>query len=117
MAKSTKIFWLFFLTSFVLILPISCTNMGASIGSSRGSSIRDEDVARLRPGMSEEEVTKILGSKPQSKLTQPNGNAELTWSFRSDGAVYSYGKDESRAVSVLFGPDGKMIRISQKTGF
>ena len=117
MTKSTRIFWLVFLISFVLILSMSCTTMGTSIGSSRGSSIRDEDVARLRSGMSEEEVIKILGSKPQSRLTQPNGNTEMTWSFRSDGTAYSFGKEENRVVSVLFGPDGKMIRISQKTGF
>ncbi len=117
MTKSEKTFWLFLLTSLVLTISISCTAMGTSIGSSRGSSIRDEDVARLRPGMSEEEVIKILGSKPQSKLTQPNGNAEMTWSYRSDGAAYSFGKEENKVISVLFGPDGKMIRISQKTGF
>jgi len=115
--KSEKIFWLFLLTSLVLAVSLSCTAMGTSIGSSREPSIRDKDVARLRPGMSEEEVIKILGSKPQSKLTQPNGNAEMTWSYHSDSTVYSFGKEEDRVISVLFGPDGKMIRISQKTGF
>ena len=115
--KAKKAFLLLVLTSLVLSLSISCETMDPSMGPSKAPSFRDEDAARLRPGMSEEEVTKILGSKPQSTLTHPNGNKEMTWSDRISGGIDSSGKEENKAISILFGPDGKMIRVSQKRGF
>ncbi len=107
--KSKKIFSLLVLTSMILVLSISC--------GSTGPSIRDGDVARLRPGMSEGEVTKIIGFKPQSKLSQPDGTTEMTWTIHSSGALQSFGKEESNTISILFGPDGKMIRINKRTSF
>jgi hypothetical protein len=67
--------------------------------------------------MSEEEVIKILGSKPQSRLTQPDGNTEMTWSSKSGGTIFSFGKEEDKTFSVFFGPDNKMIRIGPQKGF
>jgi outer membrane protein assembly factor BamE (lipoprotein component of BamABCDE complex) len=96
-------------TSFVLALSISC--------STTEPSIRDSDVTRLKPGMSEEEVTKILGSKPQSRLTQPDGNTEMTWSSMSGGTIFAPGKEQDKTYSILFGPDGKMIRVGPKKSF
>lgn len=107
--KPKKMFSRFVVISLILALSISCSTVEPSI--------RNSDVARLKPGMSEEEVIKILGSKPQSRLTQPGGNTEMTWSSQSGGTIFSIGKEEDKTFSILFGPDGKMIRISQKKGF
>ena len=107
--KWKKIFFRLVVTSFVLALSISCSTVEPSI--------RDGDVARLKPGMSEEEVTKILGSKPQSRLSQPDGNTEMTWSSLSGGTIFAPGKEQDKTFSILFGPDGKMIRIGPKKSF
>jgi hypothetical protein len=107
--KPKKMFSRFAVTSLVLALSISCSTVEPSI--------RDRDVARLKPGMSEEEVIKILGSKPQSRLTQPDGNTEMTWSSKSGGTIFSFGKEEDKTFSVFFGPDNKMIRIGPQKGF
>ena len=115
--KAEKAFWLLVLTSLVLSLSISCETMDPSTASPKGPSFRNEDAAQLRPGMSVEEVTKILGFKPQSRLTHPNGNTEMTWSDRIAGGIDSPGKEENKAISILFGPDGKMIKVTQKRGF
>jgi outer membrane protein assembly factor BamE (lipoprotein component of BamABCDE complex) len=107
--KLKRIFSQLVVTSFVLALSISC--------STTEPSIRDSDVARLRPGMSEEEVTRILGSRPQSRLTQPDGNTEMTWTSLSGGTIFGPGKEQEKIYSILFGPDGKMIRVGSKKGF
>lgn len=112
--KSKKNFSLLALTSLVLALSLSCSSMESSINP-QGPSLRAEDVARLKPGMSAEEVINILGFKPQARLTQPDGNTEMTWSYYT-GAMSSYAQD-TKTFSVLFGPDGKMIRIIQKSAF
>jgi len=106
--KPKKIFTRIMVISLLLALFVSCSNVEPTI--------RTGDVARLRPGMTEEEVIKILGSKPQSKLTQPDGSTEMTWSSQS-ASIFSISKEEDKTFSILFGPDGKMIRIGQKKGF
>jgi outer membrane protein assembly factor BamE (lipoprotein component of BamABCDE complex) len=112
--KWKKTFSRLVVTSFILALFISCSTMEPSI---QGGSIREGDVARLKPGMSEQEVTKILGSKPQSRLTQPDGNTEMTWTSMSGGTIFAPGKEQDKTYSILFGPDGKMIRIGPKKSF
>jgi len=107
--KRKKIFSRFVVISFILALSISCSTVEPTI--------RDSDVARLKPGMSEEEVTRILGSKPQSRLTQPDGNTEMTWTSMSGGTIFGPGKEQEKTYSILFGPDGKMIRVGSKKGF
>jgi len=104
-----KISSLLVLTSWVWFLSISCsTPMPSSF--TKKSTIRDVDVARLEPGMSEKEVMEILGSKPESRLTSPDGNMELTWS--SEQSVRGLYEDkEGKTISILFTPDGKMIRV------
>ena len=109
--KFKKISSLFVSISLVGLLSISCSTTAPSDLSMR-SSIRDEDVAQLKPGMSEEEVTEILRSKPQSRLTLPDGNTELMWSL--DYSVKGlYEKSEGKTLSILFGPDGKMVKINR----
>jgi hypothetical protein len=107
--KLKKISSLLVLTSLVWVLSISCSTPAPSDFTSK-STIRDESVARLKPGMSEKEVMEILGSKPQSRLTLPDGNTELTWSL--DYSVKGvYEEKEGKTISILFAPDGKMLRV------
>jgi len=107
--KLKKISSLFVLLSLVWFLSICCGTMAPS-EFSRKSTIRDEDIARLKPGMSQQEVVQILGSNPDSRLTLPDGNTEMTWSL--DYAVRGvYEKREGKTISVLFGPDGKMVKV------
>ena len=109
--KLKKVSSLFVLTILVWSLSISCSTTAPSEFSKK-STIRDEDIARLKPGMSEKEVMEILGSKPESRLTLPGGNTEMTWSL--DYAVKGvYEQGEGKRFSILFAPDGKMVRVTR----
>lgn len=91
----------FLLTAFIMVA--SCMVMG--------STFRDEALRKLEPGMTENEVIKILGSEPNSRSSYPNGTYLLQW-------FYSYGTPVGgggRHIAILFGYDQKMIKLMHQT--
>jgi hypothetical protein len=67
-----------------------------------GSYFRKEDIDKLKPGMTEEEVIALLKSHP-SRRQKVRDNYMLTW-------IYYMGSSSS-LISLLFGPDHKLIKI------
>ena len=84
-----------------------------------GQTIRDEDVAKLKQGMSEEEVTQIIGLKPFSRNTSPDGSYHLQWvaSKTVSSPIPGMSKSERKDLVINFGPDRKMRRITHQSGF
>ncbi len=71
----------------------------------QGSYVRDEDIDKVKPGMTEMEVIALFGSHP-SRREKVRGNYTLTW-------IYYMGPG-SRIISLLFDSDNKLIKVTSR---
>jgi ABC-type uncharacterized transport system auxiliary subunit len=77
-------------------------------GCASGTNYNPASVSQLQPGIPREEVVKMLG-KPNSVTTMANGQTILVW---ARAKVSPFGAS-SRSVSLMFGPDGKLLQTYQ----
>jgi hypothetical protein len=77
-------------------------------GCASGTNYNPASVSQLQPGMSKEEVVKMLG-KPNSVTAMANGQTILVW---ARAKVSPFGAS-SRSASLIFGADGKLLQTYQ----
>lgn len=77
----------------------------------QGNLITQEMVSQLEPGMSQEQVTYVMG-KPL--LEAPFDASQWDYVFRLDEA---YGDVEQRRVTLTFDPQGRLTNIEQEGDF
>ncbi|RZI98581.1 MAG: hypothetical protein EON90_12875 [Brevundimonas sp.] len=68
------------------------------------------EVQSLQPGVTTKEEAVALLGKPTARSAMPDGGELLQWMYTE--VIYIAG--EGRHVSVLFGPDGRMVRIQHQ---
>ncbi|GEN27768.1 outer membrane protein assembly factor BamE [Halovibrio variabilis] len=77
----------------------------------QGNLVTQEMVSQLEPGMSQEQVTYVMG-KPL--LEAPFDASQWDYVFRLDQA---YGDVEQRRVTLTFDPQGRLANIEQEGDF
>lgn len=93
------------LSAILLALCLSaCAHVGTDFDASK--------LADLRPGMTVAEVSAELGGKPRSVGHGASGNTSYVWSY---GEKTPLMRARAKMAVVLFGPDGKMIRVASNT--
>lgn len=76
--------------------------------ASSGSNFRESALAELMPGKTTEaDAIAILGGKPQERIQNSDGSRLLVWAH----ATVVFSSVQSKALSVLFDPNGVMIGI------
>lgn len=79
-----------------------------------GHRFNADAVNQLAPGVTTmEEAIRAVGP-PTARSTMAGGSTLLQWQhIRTNGLT---GRGESSHVAVLFGPDGKMVRVTHQAG-
>ena len=83
-------------------LPAACVSMGPDYDPAA--------VESLKPGMDRAEVIALLG-RPSSRATLSDGSQYLMW-IHSKGTMFGA---KARALTLIFGPDGKYQRVSSES--
>ena len=68
------------------------------------------EVQSLQPGVTTKEEAIALLGKPTSRSAMANGAELLQWMYTEVVYIAS----DSRHVGILFGPDGRMVRIAHQ---
>ena len=89
--------------SLLALLCISCASFGHKI------DLRQAD--QLQPGIATRADAERLFGKPTAVSVGTNGVTVLVWTYSA--AVL--GSVEAHHLSLMFGPDGKLLRKSQTT--
>lgn len=74
----------------------------------QGNLVTQEMVSQLQPGMSQEQVTYVMG---RPLLEAPFDASQWDYVFRLDKA---YGDVEQRRVTLTFDPQGRLVNIEQE---
>jgi hypothetical protein len=81
----------------------------ACVYQQHGTRFDPSLINQLRPGISTEQDAITLLGKPVSVSTAANANHVLQWYFVYGTAI---GVGGGSHAAILFGPDGKMIRVA-----
>ena len=86
---------------FSLFLITSCISTGTEFNS--------DAIAKLKPGMLEENVVSILGGQAQTRTASSNDSYVLIWSYSYSGFMGL--NTEVKSISILFDSKHKMKKI------
>ena len=77
------------------------------VGCANGPDFSMRDVEAMRPGVTTyAEAQRTLG-QPSNVLREPDGSLRAGWARGESWGVFS----STRAVIILFAPDGRMVRV------
>lgn len=105
MQKLTRIITL----SIALTVVSGCSYVGVyKRDIPQGNLITQEMVSQLQPGMTQEQVTYVMG---RPLLEAPFDASQWDYVFRLDKA---YGDVEQRRVTLTFDPQGRLVNVDQE---
>lgn len=105
MQKLTRIITL----SVALTVVSGCSYVGVyKRDIPQGNLVTQEMVSQLQPGMTQEQVTYVMG---RPLLEAPFDASQWDYVFRLDKA---YGDVEQRRVTLTFDPQGRLVNIDQQ---
>ncbi|HSP30909.1 MAG TPA: outer membrane protein assembly factor BamE [Halomonas sp.] len=105
MQKMTRIITL----SVALSVVSGCSYVGVyKRDIPQGNLVTEEMVSQLQPGMTQEQVTYVMG---RPLLEAPFDASQWDYVFRLDKA---YGDVEQRRVTLTFDPQGRLVNIDQE---
>lgn len=91
-------------------LGISCAMMALAACTTIGNKFDPERVSQLTPGVSTiADATALLGT-PSSRSPSANGSTLLQWIY-SQGTLFG---GNGGHVAILFGADGRMLRVTHQ---
>lgn len=105
MQKLTRIITL----SIALTVVSGCSYVGVyKRDIPQGNLVTQEMVSQLQPGMTQEQVTYVMG---RPLLEAPFDASQWDYVFRLDKA---YGDVEQRRVTLTFDPQGRLVNVDQE---
>lgn len=80
--------------------------------ASAGKDFNGAKLPELQPGVSTvADATRILGAEPMQIITGANGGQGVMWQYVTVSGLT--GRTEIKRASLVFGPDGRFVRIFQ----